>query len=101
MSRKALSEQEALQADLLIRFMDVCSKGLVRPYDPTPIVEKLESLRQQGFNVEKLQECCPPVGDVHDVKDLKPYIMGCAEELAQILQVKKVSQDGYNSRGSR
>lgn len=96
-----LTQEEAVEASLVLQFMNICSQGLIRPYDPTPIIEKLGELRLKGYDTSQFEMCCPPVGDIRDVKDLKPYIMGCAERLSKILGIEPVYKDQHRGDDRR
>src|SRR5688500_15128543 len=88
---KELSNQETMRARLLLEFLQVTKDGLVKPFDPTPVIRKLRDLeRQQGVNIKPLMDCCPPVAEIHDVKDFKPYIMGAVRQFAQIMDIEPV-----------
>lgn len=85
-----LNENEAIQARLLVEFIAVCKDGLVKPYDPSPILSKLNKLEKRGIDVSGMKGCCPPTSEIRDAKDLKPIILGAAERFAEIMGIKKV-----------
>ena len=87
MSKNAFLTDKDLQvADLLIKFIDVASKGLTKPYDHTSFIDKMN---RAGASKMIIDSCCPPSADVHDSKDFKPYIMSAVDELFLILDLKK------------
>lgn len=84
---RVITENEYLQAQLLIQFMDVCSRGLVRPYDPEIYHAKLMKIKNAGGDIGYLQQCCPPGVEVRDVLDLKDHILASAERVAEIFDI--------------
>lgn len=86
MDYSSLGQNDLIVANLLIEFIDVCSKGLTKPYDHTSFVDKMD---RAGASKMLIDSCCPPSADVHDSKDLKPYAMSAADELFRILGIKK------------
>jgi len=96
------TEVEYAEVALLIQFLDVCSKGLVRPWDPGPILDKLDKLSKKGHDISHLQMCCPTSTEVRDVIDLKPYILGAAERISEMLDVPYIEFGGEDRQsGSR
>lgn len=81
-----VTDKDLEVAALLIQFIDVASKGLTKPYDHTSFIDKMN---RAGASKMIIDSCCPPSADVHDSKDLKPYIMSAVEELFIILELKK------------
>lgn len=83
---KLLSEQEMQKASLILQFLNIAKEGLVKPYDPLPVVNKLVSSRKEGL--DDLMNCCPPSAVVRDAKDLKPYIMAALDDLSDLMGFK-------------
>lgn len=79
--------------------MDVCSRGLVKPYDPVTYFNKLKELAGDNADVQSLMQCCPPSTEVRDVKDLKKYILAAAERISDILDLRPL--ESYDSRSNR
>jgi hypothetical protein len=73
--------------DSLINIVGICANGLKKPYDHTSFITKMKDLGLKDSMI--LQQCCPPSADVHDSKDLKPYIMGALDEIFDILKIEK------------
>lgn len=92
-----ISENDALQADLLIKFIDACIKGMVKPYDPEAYHTKLEQMERSGIDTSYLRGCCPPVGDIREGKELKPFIMASANRVADLLNLP-MSKYRYEER---
>lgn len=84
---QVLNDNEALHADLAIKFIDACIKGMVKPYDPEAYHKKLEQMEANGIDTSYLRKCCPPVGEIREGKELKPYIMAAANRVADILNL--------------
>jgi len=76
-----------VQVDLLIRFLDVASKGLVKPYDPTYILLKLTELKKQGIDVSGVEHCCPAGTEVRDVLDMREYIFLASERICKLMKL--------------
>lgn len=82
---KTLNDQEMQKVSLILQFLEVTKVGLVKPFDPTHFLKKLDSLEKEGVNVGNLRDCCPTGGEISDAKDFKPYIMAALEEFGELM----------------
>lgn len=82
-----LDQNEYFQVQLLTNFIDVLQKGMVKPYDPSHFIQKISKLEKDGHDVSWLKQCCPPSSEIHDVIDLKEYILRAADRVADILEL--------------
>lgn len=90
MAREIIPELDvnrAHQVQLLIQFMDVLSRGLVKPYDPTHVVKKLDELKKAGIDTSWAEQCCPPSSEVRDVIEVKGWYFAAAERISEILNI--------------
>src|SRR5687767_1466697 len=93
MARKLsdLSPEEVTRASLLIQFLQVTKDGLVKPFDPTPVIKKLDALQRDSIlsleDATALKKCCPPVAQIQDAKDFKPYINAVLEQFADVMDL--------------
>lgn len=63
------------QVEYLLRFMEICQNGFIRPDKPTGNVRGGESQRTSNTT-----------GVVRDSKDLKDYAIGACKKLAKLLE---------------
>ena len=69
--------------------MRVCSIGLVRPYDPVIMAQKVADAKRSypHLDLSQIEGCCPHSTEIRDVGDLKPYILAAAKEVAMELEM--------------
>jgi hypothetical protein len=60
----------------------------VKPYDPSPVLRKLDQLEKDGHDVSGLRQCCPSVAEIHDALDFKKYIMAAVEQFSEVMQLE-------------
>ena len=86
MATKELTELEMQKISLLLQFLKIAKGGMTKPYDPTPILGKIESFEQSyKVDLSELKKCCPEVAIIRDAKDFKPFIMAALDEFAKIM----------------
>ena len=67
---------------------------MVRPYDPSPILKKLATMNQEGFDTTDIQKCCPTSSEVRDAKDFKPYIQASLNQIKDIMDLEVKQEYG-------
>jgi len=83
----------------ILEFIKIAQHGLVKPYDPTPVIDKIRKLADnQNLELDAVMQCCPPCGDIRDSKDFKPYIEASLKEFAEILELKVSENEHQNYR---
>lgn len=73
------------EADILIRFIQICANGAVRPYDHSHFLDKV----QDNEDLKALLECCPPASEIRDAKAFKPYLGPALEKFAEVMGLDK------------
>lgn len=86
--------KEIERAQLLINFIEVAARGLVKPYDLTAVFKKLNDIDVNS----SIYNCCPQQTEVRDTNNVRPYIMGACDELTKILKFEKQNFEGYGRR---
>lgn len=70
---------------------------MTKPYDPVPILSKIEQYeRNNRVDLTELKNCCPLPAVINDAKDFKPYIMEALKQFAEIMDIKPAGR--YDSR---
>lgn len=85
-----MTKSELEKANLLVSFLAVTKDGLVKPYDPTPVIRKLDSLQKNGVDIGQTKDCCYPAAEIRDAKDFKPFIMAAVKEFARLTELEVV-----------
>lgn len=93
---KGLEFADIEKVNLLLRLLEIATRGLVKPYDPTPVASKIDALKRKGIDVSGLESCCPTAADIRDSKDFKPYVDAALIEIAKILELEV----NYNDRNN-
>lgn len=78
-----------VEADLLLRYIDICSKGMVKPYDPTQIARKIHQLKKEGVDTSFLENSCPLSAEIRDCIDLKAEILLASDRFFEILNLRE------------
>lgn len=93
---KMLTDQEMQKVQILLEFLEITKVGMVKPFDPTPFIKKIDALEKEGINTGNLKNCCPTSAEISDAKDFKPYIMAALEDFSEImgLNVQKYKSHG-------
>ena len=92
-----MTEKE--KAEILLRFIDIARQGMVKPFDPTPILSKIESFEKKvnrdfdgdssgRLNLSQLKNCCSDTAVITDAKEFKPYIYAALEEFSRLMNLK-------------
>lgn len=58
---------------------------MVKPYDPSPVYDKIGKLQREGHDVSDLKKCCPNTPHIYDAKDFKPYITAALKQFSDIM----------------
>lgn len=96
-----LSKEVREEIKMWTGLLEVLCNGMPRPNDISFYVRRLRELESEGYDVDKLKECCLEESTIREVKDFKPIIFNIIErirELTQLEERKKVSNEGYNRR---
>lgn len=83
MSSITLSSGEIERLNILLRFLEITREGMVRPHDPTAIIDKLE---KQGLEIPPADR----LGDstiTRDAKYYKPYVKAALNKISEILEL--------------
>jgi hypothetical protein len=81
-----ISELGFKKLDILMKFLDLAKDGMAKPYDPIPIMTKIEKYEKDtGIDMSDVRACCPQVPVINDAKDFKPYIMASLKLYAELM----------------
>jgi len=87
-----LTEHQEKILYVIIEFLKATKDGLVKPYDATPYIKKLQNMRDRNIEdslaIDDLIRCCPTNVEIRDAKDFKPYIEASLKLYAEILNLK-------------
>lgn len=96
---RTLSDSDLQRLTLLLEFIRITKDGMTKPYDPTPILSKIDqhersinrNLNQsKQIDLSDLKNCCPDTAVIQDAKDFKPYIMAAVEQFSEIMNLNVI-----------
>lgn len=84
---------DEIKLEFLIKFIGVTKDGMVKPNDPTSLLQKLDVYNRgkresDRINIEQINSCCATSSTVRDTKDFKPYINAALDKIAEILELE-------------
>lgn len=86
---ETLTESQMQRAQLLLDFLKITKGGLTKPYDPIPIINKIEKYEHNNqVDLTELKKCCPQSATIEDAKDFKPFIMAALDQFAEVMGLK-------------
>lgn len=78
-------EELKVWADILSAIKD----GLPKPYDNTIIIKKIIRLEKEtGEDLSELKNCCPPMAEIREAKEIKPLMFGIMDRIIDISGIK-------------
>lgn len=88
-----VNSKEMVEARLLIDFINATKTGMTKPYDPIPVIQKIENYeRDRGVKLTQIRDCCPQLSTVNDAKDFRPYILAALDRFMQLMNIQVENQ---------
>ena len=64
------SELDCREVEVLSQLLDVLSRGVVKPNDPTHLIRKMQTLEKElDTDLSEIINCCPPSNVVFEAKE--------------------------------
>lgn len=79
-----IDDKSLREIEVLTNVLMALKDGLPRPYDPIKTIEKIERSETRTRDYSALKDCCPPCGEIHEAKEVKPAFLGILDRIIEL-----------------